>query len=87
MASYLNITSWSHKKLIDLIRAEFPEDVLWGEIKTKLVEKKPNSKNLTSFKYLFSLFGMFFFNYTKYFWESMKTIINIKIYKQTTNNT
>lgn len=49
MASYLNITSWSHKKLIDLIRAEFPKDVLWGEMKIKLVEKKihekkPNSK-------------------------------------------
>lgn len=40
MASYLNITSWSHKKLIDLIRAEFPEDVLRGENKIKLVEKK-----------------------------------------------
>lgn len=26
---YLDITSWSHKKLIDLIRAEFPKDVLW----------------------------------------------------------
>lgn len=31
-APYLDITSWSHKKLIDLIRAEFPEDVLREEI-------------------------------------------------------
>lgn len=32
LAPYLNVTSWSHKKLIDLIRAEFPKDVLWEEI-------------------------------------------------------
>lgn len=36
ISSYLDITSWSHKKLIDLIRAEFPEDVLWREINTAI---------------------------------------------------
>lgn len=40
---YLDVTSWSHKKLIDLIRAEFPEDVLWGDT---TIESVPENMNL-----------------------------------------
>lgn len=51
MAPYLNITSWSHKKLIDLIRAEFPKDVLWEEnnINTLVHMKRNTVKPIFSY--------------------------------------
>lgn len=37
MIFYLNVTSGSHKELIELVWTELPKDVLWGE---KKKEKK-----------------------------------------------